>query len=192
MLRLDVRLLQRKEWLMPGRLIDLNWSSNGTERGSIKMRTDADHVTLIYRSRSNGDDWQQMEYPVRLAWTACNLGGKRAWFLCPKCGKRVAILFGGAVFACRHCHKLNYQCQREASHDRASRRADRIRERLGWEPGILNGNGSKPKGMHWRTFERLTAEHDAHVGVSLAGMMKMLGIVEGELEAANRLADRYE
>lgn len=30
MLRLDVRLLQRKEWLMPGRLIDLNWSSNGT------------------------------------------------------------------------------------------------------------------------------------------------------------------
>lgn len=93
MLRLDVRLLQRKEWLMPGRLIDLNWSNNGTERGSIKMRTDADHVTLIYRSRSNGDDWQQMEYPVRLAWTACNLGGKRAWFLCPSV-ERVAILFG--------------------------------------------------------------------------------------------------
>lgn len=184
MLRLDIRLLQRKGWLTPGRLIDLNWSSNGTERGPIKMRTDADHVTLIYRSRSNGngDDWQQMEYPVPLEWTGCNLGGQRAWFHCPKCGKRVVILYGGGVFACRHCHKLNYQCQREACHDRASRRADRIRDKLGWEPGILNGNGWKPKGMHWRTFERLNAEHDAFVGVSLAGIAKRFGLVDRLLD----------
>jgi len=39
---------------------------------------------------------------------------------------------------------------------------------LGWEPGILNGNGCKPKGMHWSTFERLTAQHDAFVQTSLA------------------------
>ncbi len=26
-----------------------------------------------------------------------------------------------------------------------------------WEPGILNGHGGKPKGMHWRTYERLTS-----------------------------------
>ena len=40
----------------------------------------------------------------------------------------------------------------------AARKADRLRDKLGWEPGILNGNGIKPKGMHWRTFERLKAE----------------------------------
>jgi len=34
--------------------------------------------------------------------------------------------------------------------------------------GIANPEGSKPKGMHWRTFERLTEEHDAFVQVSLA------------------------
>ncbi|MGH8579130.1 MAG: hypothetical protein ACREVK_03055 [Gammaproteobacteria bacterium] len=44
------------------------------------------------------------------------------------------------------------------------------------EPGILNGNGWKPKGMHWRTFERLTAEHDAFVGASLAAMARRLHI----------------
>jgi hypothetical protein len=48
-----------------------------------------------------------MEYPVRLEWTGCNLGGRRAWFLCPAqgYGRRVAILFRGSIFACRHCHK---------------------------------------------------------------------------------------
>jgi len=56
-----------------------------------------------------------------------------------------------------------------------ARRADRLRDKLGWEPGILNGNGIKPKGMHWRTFERLKAEHDALVGESLAGMAKRFG-----------------
>ncbi len=47
-------------------------------------------------------------------------------------------------------------------------RADRIREKLGWKPSILNGNGWKPKGMHWNTFERLTAQHDAFAQTALA------------------------
>jgi len=93
----------------------------------------------------------------------------------------VAILFGGSIFACRHCHKLAYQCQRETDDDRAMRRAETIRRRLGWEPGILNGEGGKPKGMYWRTFERLKAEHDAFVGVSLAGMAQRLGLMDRQL-----------
>jgi len=63
-----------------------------------------------------------------------------------------------------------------------ARRADSIRERLGWQAGILNLNGGRPKGMHWRTFNRLTAEHDAFVGVSLAGMAARLGMSEWQLD----------
>jgi hypothetical protein len=37
----------------------------------------------------------------------------------------------------------------------ASTRADKLRKRLGWEAGILNGDGGKPKGMHWKTYQRL-------------------------------------
>jgi hypothetical protein len=158
------------------------------------MRTEEDRVILNYRSRSNGDEWQAMEYPVYLEWTGCNLGGQRAWFICPAqgCGRRVAILYGGSVFACRHCHKLNYQSQRETDDDRAARRADKIRVRLQWGAGILNGPGWKPKGMHWRTFERLRAEHDAFVSASLAGMAKRLGVFESQLEAMDRMADLYD
>jgi hypothetical protein len=62
--------------------------------------------------------------------------------------------------------------------DRATRKADRIREKLGWEPGILNGEGWRPKGMHWTTFDRLTLQHDTFLGISLTGMaarLKLLG-----------------
>jgi hypothetical protein len=143
-------------------------------------------VTLIYRHKSGGNDWQPMDYPVRLEWTACTLGGRRAWFRCPAngCGRRVALLYlgGAGIFACRHCYRLAYACQRETADDRAARRADSIRERLGWQAGILNLNGGRPKGMHWRTFNRLTAEHDAFVGVSLAGMSARLGLIERRLD----------
>lgn len=191
---LDVRRLQRDGLLTPGRAFGWNWSRNGETVASIQIRTEAEQVILNYRSRSNGDEWKAMEYPVRLEWTACNLGGQRAWFVCPAqgCGRRVAILYGGSVFACRHCHKLNYQCQRETDDDRSARRADKIRARLKWDAGILNGNGRKPKGMHWRTFDRLKAEHDAFVSASLAGMAKRLGLFEDRLEAINRMADQYD
>ena len=176
---LDVRRLQREGLLTPGRAFGWQWTRNGDEVASIQIRTEADHVILHYRSRSNGGEWQPMEYPVYLEWTGLHFGGRRAWFLCPArgCGRRVAILYGGSIFACRHCHKLTYACQRESDDDRAARRAETSRRRLGWEPGILNGDGRKPKGMHWRTFERLKATHDAYVDVSLAGMAQRFGLV---------------
>ena len=71
------------------------------------------------------------------------------------CGQRVAVWHGGRVFACRPFNRLTYRSQREADDYRATRRADTIRPRLDWWPGILNGNGLKPKGMHGSTLERL-------------------------------------
>lgn len=180
---LDVRRLQRDGLLMPGRSSGWHWTRNGEEVASIQLRTETDRVILNYRSRSNGGEWQSMDYPVYLEWTDCAFGGRRPWFLCPVqgCGRRVAILYSRSIFACRHCHKLAYQCQRETDDDRAARRAGTIRRRLGWEPGILNGEGGKPKGMHWRTFERLKAEHDAFANASLEGIAERLGLMNRRL-----------
>ena len=93
----------------------------------------------------------------------------------------MAVLFGGSIFACRHCHDLAYDSQRETDDDRAMRRADTIRRRLGWGAGIANPEGGKPKGMHWRTFERLKAEHDAFANASWAGMAARLGLMNRRL-----------
>jgi hypothetical protein len=188
---LDVRRLQRERMLTPGHAFKWQWARDGKEVASIQMRIEVNCVILDYRTRINGGDWKPMEYPVYLEWTGCNYGGQRAWFLCPAmgCGRRMAKLFMGrsGIFACRHCYRLAYACQRENGDSRATRRADKIRERLGWEPGILNGNGRKPKGMHWRTFERLSAEHDSFVGLSLTGMAERLGLLNQRLDG---LADK--
>jgi hypothetical protein len=181
---LDVRKLQRQRLLTPGNSLSWAWTINGETTATINLVVGADRVTLDYRQRERGGEWRPMNYPVRLAWTGCNFGGRRVWWLCPAagCGRRVAVLFGGAVFACRQCHRLAYRCQREAADDRATRRADKLRDYLGWEPGILNGSETKPKGMHWRTFERLQCKHDAYVNSALAGLAAKLGLLRVRLD----------
>ncbi|MBN8518472.1 MAG: hypothetical protein J5X22_05145 [Candidatus Accumulibacter sp.] len=189
---LDIRRLQRDGLLTPGLAFGWQWTRHGVEVASIQMRMEVDRVILNYRSRCDGGEWQPIEYPVHLEWTPCHLGGRRAWFLCPArgCRRRVAILFGGSIFACRHCHRLAYPCQRETNDDRAMRRADTIRRRLGWEPGILNGEGGKPKGMHWRTFNRLTAEYLGFAEASLAGAMKRFASIDWRLAGMDDVLNR--
>jgi hypothetical protein len=176
---IDVRRWQRDGLLTPNKTFSWRWSRHGEEVASIRVSTEVNRVTLTYRHRNGGGDWKDKSYPVWLDWTPCNYGGQRAWFRCPAsgCGRRVAILYSGSIFACRHCHQLAYQSQREQAHDRTTRRADKIRERLCWESGILNGNGQKPKGMHWRTFEQLTIKHDALLIETTAVMAKWLKLL---------------
>jgi hypothetical protein len=48
---------------------------------------------------------------------------------------------------------------------------------------IANPNGGKPKGMHWKTYYRLTAEHDDYVNQALLGISVKLGIMTDRLSA---------
>lgn len=143
-------------------------------------------VTFTYRTRTGGGDWQDVRAVVWLDRTPCTYGGTRTWWRCPCCSRRVAILYIGKTPACRHCYRLAYRCERESLDGRATRQADKLRERLGWIPGILHGSGPKPKGMHWRTFERLQAKHDALVQVAFAEMGRMLGLMESRLDNIRR------
>jgi len=64
---------------------------------------------------------------------------------------------------------LAYECQRENLEDRATRQAAKIRKKLEW---VTNGDRAKPKGMHWRTYERLKAAHDAYIKAAWDEKMK--------------------
>jgi hypothetical protein len=165
---IDVRRWRRDGLLKPGHSFNWCWSRNGEVVASIQVRVETNRVILIYRHQSRGGEWKDKNYSVRLDWTLCNLGGQRPWFRCPvwSCGRRVAILYSGPIFTCRHCYSLAYPSQRETWDERVARRTDRIRSKLGWKPGFLNGRGPKPKWMHWRTFEQLTAEHDVLVNLT--------------------------
>ena len=167
--RMDVRRWQRDKLLAPNNSFGWQWISEGEVIASIRVDVAADlsYVTLRYKNKKRDEEWKSFDYNIRLTWGDCHLGGRRPWFICPVkiCNRRVAILYGGSVFACRHCYNLAYKSQRESTCDRATRRAEKIREKLKWDPGVLNGDQWKPKGMHWRTFERLCAQHEDFVDV---------------------------
>lgn len=93
-----------------------------------------------------------VEGVAHLAWTPCNFGGSRPWFVCPGegCGRRVAILYGPepGQLLCRHCRDLTYESQRTWYLGRAEWRTEMARSRLA-------PDGGRPKGMHHTTYVRL-------------------------------------
>lgn len=183
MLALDVRRLKRNGLLVPGRTFNMHWRLNGETQAPIKVQAEFDCVILSYRSSGYDRECQSMECLLYLEWTDCHFGGQRVWFRCPgnECGRRTAIVYGGPKFLCRKCHQLVYACQRETDSYRTIRQADAIRKRLGWQIGIANPEGAKPKGMHWRTFKQLKAKHDAFANATWATMTLRLVKIEQRL-----------
>ncbi len=175
---LDVRRLKREGALSAGGNCRITWLRRDVVTGWADIQSEPGRLILKYRRRDREAGESQAQcYPIQLDTTPCHMGGERHWFLCPArgCGRRVAILYGGSVFACRHCHRLAYPSQREKPWDRAARRATRIRGKLGWPGGILvDGHREKPKGMHWRTYERLYEEYDELSDRALSGIMDYL------------------
>ena len=93
--------------------------------------------------RISGGEWEKIAETVGIVRVPCRLGGARPYFICPgvangiACGRRVAKLHGpGRYFLCRHCYRLANISQREGKADRALRRANKIRRRLGGDPGM--------------------------------------------------------
>lgn len=187
--QIDIRRWQREGLLKPGISFDTTWSRNGEKIAAISVRVESDQLRLIYNFRKSNDaEWESLDYPVKLQASSCHYGGIRYWFTCPAigCGRRVAILYaGGKYYACRHCYQLAYQSQREDKGDRGHRGANKIRQKLGWQTGIANPPEGKPKGMHWRTYNRLMLKQlryadDVHRG--MIATFKRLGLKFDEIE----------
>lgn len=158
-LSVDIRDWKRKDLLRPGLGFSWYWSINDQPAGSINVRAGEDCVVLSYWRGPKGSEKRSIEETVPLSFSKCHLGGRRVWFLCPGCYNRVARLFlASAYFRCRHCCQLPYASQQETPYDRALRRARKIRSKLGAGPGLCDPIRERPRGMHWRTFERLRAQ----------------------------------
>ena len=160
---------------------------------SLGITSQNDQLVLTYQQQTPSGVLVDRAYHVRLSSTTCTFGGRRYWFLCPAsgCGRRVAILYlgGSGIFACRHCSLLAYKSQRETRLGRVIRRADKIRYRLGWVPGILNYPGGKPKGMHGQTFIKLCSDYDSIARVAFEEISLRLGMLDKKLfDISNKLS----
>lgn len=115
---------------------------------------------------------------VEITWTRVHMGGQRPWFICPSCYRRCGKLYLAHNAACRQCLRLSYPSQRETAEDRHFRRAESIRRRLGWRPGIANPPPipAKPLYMHEATFQRFLEQHEHHAQAAMRLSLKKLGI----------------
>jgi hypothetical protein len=131
----------------------------GERVANICLACNGQTLTLDYRVRQYGGDWNNVQQAVRLGFTTCHFGGSRPWFVCPgiangvRCGRRVGKLYAaGRFFLCRHCYQLTYTSQSEREFDRLLRRANKLRIGLGGEPGTGSFIPPRPKGMHRKTY----------------------------------------
>ena len=154
--RIEIQFLKKQGYLRPGSCGTLSWNRNGEPNGIIGFKTLDSGIQLNYNIRQPGEDWEEVEEYISFDYTTCNYGGKRTWFLCPSCRKRVAIVYGaGKYFLCRHCYDLAYQTQREDYFDRQITKSNNIKQKLGGHIGVAEPIPPKPKGMHCKTYDRL-------------------------------------
>ena len=161
--RIDIRWLRKQGYLRPNSSGTLTWSRGEEKTGWIRYSMFQDRMILDYKIRINGGDWEEVKETVRFEETECHYGNIRKWFLCPHCGRRVAVLYGSQkLFLCRKCSNLVYGSQMESDLDRLARKAKKIRHRLDiGDPDLFNPEALfdsvcwKPKHMHQKTFDRL-------------------------------------
>jgi hypothetical protein len=157
-LALDVNELRREGALTPGACGTFEWQGDNVA-SSLAFRTEGDALVLVYLADPIPAS-EIIEQRIALAYSPAALGGTRIYLVCPdsECAGRVSKLyFARGVFRCRDCHGLAYECQAEGRQERARRRADKRRARLGskpWRSGALPLM-TRPKGMWRRTFTLL-------------------------------------
>lgn len=146
--RLDVRKLARDGVLMPESVTTWRWS-NGLV---ATMRAHDHELVLSYRYTFNNGE-RDIEARVALERMPCPYGGSRTWFGCPRCHRRVAILYLWGWPGCRTCTRMAYPSQSEDAMGRSWRRTRKIETKLAGGAGEWNYR--RPKGMRKSTFERL-------------------------------------
>jgi hypothetical protein len=147
---LDVRRALRQGRLKVGAEFVASLTRGPESDGVVYIIVERDALVLVERGFQR----------VALSRTPCNFGGERAWAICPRCSRRVAVLFDrGSQFACRTCGGLTYLSRQQTPQLRAIQRARKMRERFGGGENLMAPFPDKPKKMHWRTYDRLVRRY---------------------------------
>jgi hypothetical protein len=93
---------------------------------------------------------------------------------------------GGRLFACRHCYDLAYASQQESLRERGLFKSQKIRMDLGGSPNMLEEFPDKPKGMQWRTYDRIRTTHDRARKKSMTGLMQSADRMKSRLSHGGR------
>lgn len=92
----------------------LRWTRSGSQTGvcSFNVHIDDAHSSITFYYTYNGEKHPATK--VNLSWYTPGFGGRRYFFLCPHCGRRMRTLhIKCGEIACRICHNLTYTSCKE-------------------------------------------------------------------------------
>ena len=176
---LDVCDLYRRGYLEPG-VVGVIQLSNGQ---SIEVAGRANYlgwqycVVTRHLARKSDGRITLIEQTIGIEITEV-LNGKaqRPYFRCPRSEKRAGVLIlGSSGFAHRTFYRYLYRIQRQGHFDRAVTSGRKIKERLGCsEREAATDPPERPKGMHWKIFNKLKKKHARAVEPIMAKIGYML------------------
>lgn len=137
--------------------------------------------SVVVSYRAGGDAPETIGERVSVEWSLWSFRGPRPAFTCPRCARRAMRLYARPRLACRICHQLAYESQREDREALALRRARKLRGRLGDSGGVLGPMPAWPRGMWWRTYDRVFDEIVAAERVGARKMLRLLARTQGRM-----------
>lgn len=102
---LNMTQLTRGQWLDPFSTYDWVWRTDkGTHQTTVNITVLLDALELVFPMYEIAGVHQR----VQLTYSLGPRGGRRPWFRCPTCPRRVGLLYHteGLPFRCRTCCKL--------------------------------------------------------------------------------------
>ena len=157
-LRLPIDFVRKRWGLDNAVLASMLWHRGKDKVGEIGLYIlPGLGVKLSYNFKG-----EPVETLIRFAYSAQNLGGRRTWWVCPSCGRRCGILYGGPRFVCRRCAGVDYYAiqQNGDAMGPIETKLRRIRRRLGVTDGAWHEKiPPRPRYMHHSTYRRLVSEY---------------------------------
>ena len=163
--RIDIRQWRRWGYLQGIHWFRLSWTRGNEPSGSVSVSVNLDSVRLDYRLVDTDESVAQRIERRRVQ---CRFGGWRHYFACAHCWRSAEVLYlARGRFRCRKCARIGYAIENLDRQWRADRRYRQLETRL-------NEDGSKPRRMRWRTYDRLCERLALYGQISESGLVRLL------------------
>jgi len=174
LLSVDLRVLKRTGALMDGCTSVIQWFRQDQYLGEYRVVATTDDLSINCHIQRSPE--YNISEKVELTYTNCYLGGSRPWMVCPRCHRRIMILYlATAGLGCRHCLNLTYASRNEGRTDQLLRSVRNSRKKVGAATDLSTPIPPKKKWQQNKKYNRLRKKAERYE-------IKFLGLMDEKIK----------